>query len=152
MAGKLIGQVARDFGLNPRTLRYYERLRLLPVPMRSPSGYRVYDDETGKRLRFIANAKSLGLTLGEIRQIVTARSTGRLPCDSVRGILRSHVRRIDEQMAHLRALKSDLHSLLGRGRHTRSGNGGPGGQHDVCPLIESLTNGDGKRNSGGRRR
>lgn len=152
MAGKLIGKVAREAGLNPRTLRYYERLHILPAPRRSPNGYRIYDEETQKRLVFIAGAKSLGLTLGEIRQIIEARDAGRLPCDSVRELLSTHVRRIDGQIAHLRALKSDLRSTLGRDRHTARGKGGADGRHDVCPLIESVMNGKGKLNAGGGRR
>lgn len=48
--GKLIGQVAKDLGINPRTLRYYENLRLLPSPKRSSGGYRLYDLESERRL------------------------------------------------------------------------------------------------------
>lgn len=152
MAGRLIGKVARDAGLNPRTLRYYERLRLLPAPMRSPNGYRIYDEETQKQLVFITGAKSLGLTLREIRQIIAARGAGKLPCDSVREMLLTHVRRIDEQIAHLRALKSELRSTLGRDRRTSRGKGDADGRHDICPLIESVMNGNGKLNAGGGRR
>lgn len=141
MAGKLIGEVARDAGVNPRTLRYYERLRLLPAPRRSPNGYRVYGEETRKRLVFITNAKSLGLTLREIRQIIAARDAGSRPCDSVREMLSTHVRRIDEQMANLRALRLGLQSTLGRYRRAPSGRATAGGGHDVCPLIESMENG-----------
>jgi len=151
MSGRLIGEVAKDAGVNPRTLRYYERLRLLPAPKRSPNGYRLYGEETRKRLVFIANAKSLGLTLREIRQIIAARDAGGCPCDSVREMLSTHVRRIDEQIAHLRALKSDLRSVLGRYRDTSRVTGGADGRQDVCPLIDSL-DGNGRPNTGGGRR
>ncbi|MHB8732072.1 MAG: MerR family DNA-binding protein [bacterium] len=84
---------------------------------------------------FIANAKSLGLTLREIRQIIIARSDGRLPCESVRTMLSDHVRKIDQQVARLQALRSDLRSLLTsyRKRPKRSA-----ATRTVCPMIERL--------------
>lgn len=63
MAEMLIGELAVQLRLNPRTLRYYEALGLLPVPRRTMSGYRVYGEETVQRLAFITKAKNLGLTL-----------------------------------------------------------------------------------------
>lgn len=61
VAGKRIGEMARAFGLNPRTLRYYEGRRLLQPPRWSRGGYRLYGQEEERRLAFIAKAKSLGL-------------------------------------------------------------------------------------------
>lgn len=133
---KLIGEVAKEFGLRPGTLRYYETLHLVPTPKRSAGGYRLYDGESRQRLGFIANAKSLGLTLREIRQIITARSAGRLPCGSVRIMLADHVRQIDQQVARLRALKFDLRAILSSSR-TRS-HGGTDNQHSVCLMIETM--------------
>lgn len=76
MEGKLIGEIASEAGVRPGTLRYYEALRLLPVARRSRGGYRLYNEQAGRRLAFITNAKSLGLTLREIRQVI-AQSDGR---------------------------------------------------------------------------
>jgi len=153
MTGKLIGQAAREFGLNPRTLRYYEAMQLLPPPMRSGGGYRIYNEETVRRLGFIIKAKSLGLTLKEIRQIVMVGGTGRLPCNSVQRILREHGRRVDHQLAHLRTLKADLATVLARCRRTRTYDGGVTGPKTICPVIETL--GTGRQNTirnGGDRR
>ena len=61
-----IGQLANEVGLNPKTLRYYEQIGLLPAPQRSPSGYRLYTAADRERLDFIAKAKAIGLTLEEI--------------------------------------------------------------------------------------
>ncbi len=139
MTGKFIGEAAREFGLNPRTLRYYEALHLLPTPLRSGGGYRIYDKETARRLGFIIKAKSLGLTLKEIRQIVMGGSTGRLPCNSVQRILREHVRRVDHHMAQLRALRADLQTVLARCRRNLAYDGR---QKSICPVIETLDNGE----------
>jgi DNA-binding transcriptional MerR regulator len=134
MEGKLIGEVAREMGVRAGTLRYYETLRLLPAPQRSASGYRLYDGEARQWLVFIANAKSLGLTLREIRQIITVRGGGRLPCDSVRAMLSDHVREIDRHIVRLRMLKSELLAIVRSSdpQHRRGVIGSA-----VCPLIET---------------
>ena len=139
MEGKLIGEIARELGVRPGTLRYYETLRLLPTPRRSAGGYRLYDGDSQRRLAFIANAKSLGLTLREIRQIITARSGGRLPCDAVRMMLSDHVRKIDQHIARLQVLKSDLQTRL-KSYRTRP-DGRAVTRHAVCPMIETLPSG-----------
>lgn len=145
MTGKFIGAAAREFGLNPRTLRYYEAVHLLPPPTRSGGGYRIYDEEMVRRLGFIIKAKSLGLTLKEIRQIVMLGGSDRIPCDSVQEILREHVRRIDHQVAQLGTLKTDLQTALARCQRNLENDGGVTRQKTLCPVIETL--GNGKRNS-----
>ena len=138
MSGRLIGTLAREVGVNPRTLRFYEAKRLLPRPARTESGYRVYEDEAAERLTFIAKAKSLGLSLREIRQILVLRDTGRLPCDSVQQILTDHLRRIDEQMARLQGFKSDLQMMLATCRRSRRTGGRIATRKTICPAIETL--------------
>ena len=138
MSGKFIGTLARELGVNPRTLRFYEAERLLPRPARTESGYRVYEDEAAERLTFIAKAKSLGLSLREIRQILVLRDTGRLPCDSVQQILTDHLRRIDEQMARLQGFKSDLQMMLANCRRPRKTGGRIATRRTICPAIETL--------------
>jgi DNA-binding transcriptional MerR regulator len=136
MQGKLIGEIAKELGGHPGTLRYYESLSLLPSPpRRSAGGYRLYDAEIQQRLVFIATAKSLGLTLREIRQIITARNGGRLPCDSVRAMLKDHVGDIDQHIARLQALKSDLQAILSSYR--KRPDDCAASRRTVCPMIES---------------
>lgn len=147
MQGKLIGEIARELGVHPGTLRYYEALRILPTPRRSPGGYRLYDGEFQQRLVFIANAKSLGLTLREIRQIITARNGSGFPCDSVRALLSGHVRVIDRHIARLQALKSDLKDILSRSR--KRPDGSAAARYAVCPMIEWVPGGRRTLMSGG---
>ena len=147
MEGKLIGEIAKELGVRPGTVRYYETLRLLPTPRRSAGGYRLYDGESRQRLVFIANAKSLGLTLREIRQIVTVRQSGRLPCDAVRTMLADHVRGIDQQIARLQALKSDLQTIF-KSYRTRP-DSREAIRHAVCPMIETVSGGCRTRTNGG---
>jgi DNA-binding transcriptional MerR regulator len=63
-----IGDIAKRFGLNPRTIRYYETISILPKARRIESGYRVYDDKAIEMLEFILKAKTLGLKLEEIKR------------------------------------------------------------------------------------
>jgi DNA-binding transcriptional MerR regulator len=136
MDGKRIGEIAKELGVRPGTLRYYETLRLLPVPRRSAAGYRLYDGEARHRLVFIFNAKSLGLRLREIREIIALRNDGSCPCDAVRTMLSAHVREVDQHIARLQALKADLRVIL-RSSRTRSRHRELGG-HAVCPMIETV--------------
>ena len=152
MAEMFIGELAAQLGINPRTLRYYEALDLLPKPARTMSGYRLYSKETAQRLAFITKAKSLGLTLKEIGQILALRDRGQLPCSSVQQMLQEHVERIDRQIAQLRALKADLTALL-NGWHRAPKHDGKAGP--ICPRIETYSALQEKRNAtkkGGEKR
>jgi MerR family mercuric resistance operon transcriptional regulator len=68
--GLLIGDMAKQAGVNRETLRYYERVGLLSKPLRTRSGYRVYAPEAVVRVLFIKRAQALGFSLDEIRQII----------------------------------------------------------------------------------
>lgn len=135
MDGQRIGEVAKKLGVRPGTLRYYEALRILPAPHRSAGGYRLYDGETQQRLAFVAKAKSLGLTLREIRQFIAARDRDRLPCDTVRTMLSDHVKEIDQHIARLQLLRADVQAIL-RSFSARSCDRKANG-HAVCPMIET---------------
>ena len=146
MATKLIGELAAKLGLKPRTLRYYEARGVLPPAARTLSGYRVYGEDTVQRLAFVTKAKSLGLTLREIEQILATRDNGEPPCAAVQQLLREHVERIDRQIAQLRALKADLTALLDGWRPVpqRDIKATPG---VICPRIEAYSTPQGKRNA-----
>ncbi len=136
MAAMFIGTVAAQLGFTARTLRYYEQLGVLPPAARTLSGYRVYDEAAVQRLTFIAKARSLGLTLKEIRQILALRERGRLPCAAVQRLLRAHIARIDRQIAQLQALKADLTALLEGWRPERRPNS-QAVHGAICPRIEA---------------
>ena len=78
-----IGKLAKEVGVTIDTVRYYERLRLLTPTDRRPSGYRLYDGEALKRLRFIRNAQALGFTLHEIRELLNLRVSSIARCGDV---------------------------------------------------------------------
>lgn len=65
-----VGEVSRRLGLNPQTLYFYERIGLMPSPKRTTAGYRLYDRLDLERLSFITQAKALGLSLDEIKELL----------------------------------------------------------------------------------
>ena len=86
-ARRRIGELAAELGLNPKTIRYYEAIGLLPEPRRTPAGYRCYGVDDRERLRFIAQAKAIGLSLQEISEILAIRQAGNPPCRHVAAVL-----------------------------------------------------------------
>src|SRR5713101_4783234 len=93
-----IGQLAGRLGLNVRTLRYYESIGLLPAPSRTESGYWLYREADEDRLRFVLQAKRVGLSLEEIGRILELSRHGSA-CDFVRETVSRHIAEIDEQIA-----------------------------------------------------
>ncbi len=77
------GQLGKAGGVNIQTIRYYERLKLLAPTNRKPSGYRVYDSDALRRLRFIKNAQTLGFTLRDITELLNLRVSATAHCGDV---------------------------------------------------------------------
>lgn len=108
-----IGEVASQSRLPVKTIRYYEEIGLLaPITIRSDSGYRLFNREALNRLAFIKRAQSLGLSLSEIQEILEVHDSGQLPCGAVKQHLLHKVEAINEQIAALEILKSELLGLL----------------------------------------
>lgn len=119
-----IAEVADRSGFSPATLRYYEQLDLLPEPQRTAAGYRAYDESVLARLAFIARAKTLGCSLGEIAELMPSWEGGR--CAPVQARLRELVTaRISDtqaRVAELEAFTIDLRRIRADlGNHTPEG-------------------------------
>jgi DNA-binding transcriptional MerR regulator len=106
-----IGELAAQVGVNPKTVRYYESIGVLPEPDRTPSGYRDYDATYAGRLTFIRTAQRLGITLDEVKEILAFRERGEVPCAYVRGVLDAQVTSIDRRIAELEELRGQLVEL-----------------------------------------
>ena len=109
-----IGEVADIVGVNPKTIRYYEGIGLIPEPSRRPSGYRVYGAEDVARLAFIRRAQRFGLSLGEIREILDYREEGQRPCAFVLDAVRRQAAEVDKRIAELTQLRIELGDLIDR--------------------------------------
>jgi len=134
-----VTELANRSGATPHAVRYYTRIGLLR-PERDPgNGYRLYQHREVGWLRFIRQAKRLGYTLSEIREIMHDSDQGQSPCPRVREIL---LRRIDEnrrQLEELVALQTRMEQALEQWADMP--NGIPNG-HSVCHLIESFAEND----------
>ena len=133
-APRHIGALAAQLGLNPKTIRYYEQLGLLPPPTRTDSGYRLYDGRDETRLSFILQAKAIGLTLAEIRDILTVQAGGSPPCAYVLALLDQKVVEIDRRLAALTEVRAELVTLRREAAHTMHTRAT---QAEVCGIIEA---------------
>lgn len=127
-----IGEVAAHSGVPIKTIRYYEEIGVLPSPQRSPSGYREYEPVVIDRLRFVRASKSVGFTLGEIREIVAYGDRGEVPCAHVLDLLRRHREECAKRIAELQEVEQSLDALVERAAHLREEDCSP---ETVCHLI-----------------
>ena len=128
-----IGELADRLGVNPKTIRYYESIGLLPEPERTASGYRDYDEGAVDQLRFIRTAQRLGVTLDEVKEILGFRERGEAPCTYVRGVLDAQVSTIDRRIAELEELRGQLVELA-----AEADNLPPADVGVTCQIIEHV--------------
>src|SRR5258708_21224252 len=89
--GASVGELSRLTGVNIETIRYYEKIGVLPAPRRTESGHRVYGPKEKRILAFIRRGRELGFTLGEIRALIDLGEPGKASCAEVREIARHHL-------------------------------------------------------------
>ena len=106
-----VSTLARQVGVGPDTIRYYERVGLLPTPTRTPAGYRRYDDDIADRVRFIKGAQRLGLRLREIAELLQVRDRGGCPCGHTQALVEWRVAELDAELVRLAGLRADLARL-----------------------------------------
>src|SRR5262249_4860828 len=106
------GQVAAKAGVNVQTLRYYERRGLLKEPERRSSGYREYEPDAVRLVRFIKRAQELGFTLKEIEELLQFREDRRSSCAAVRAAAQAKIEDIERKVESLRAMKRALAVLV----------------------------------------
>lgn len=128
-----VGAAASKVGVSAKAIRLWESHGLLPPAERTPAGYRIFSDDDLGVLRFIRQAKALGLTLPEIKDILELQRGGAAPCDRVTELLDAHVREIDRTIADLRELRRTLTAARGAARDSKRR-----GEHAVvCHIIET---------------
>lgn len=128
-----IGELAAASGLTPDTLRYYERLQLLPRPPRTAGGFRVYGPAALERLRFISQARTLGLSLREIGALLSYADRGGFRrCRRVHDLLQQKMDVLDRRLAELQDLRRTLRRYLEACEQALSQD------RDECPVIARL--------------
>jgi MerR family transcriptional regulator, mercuric resistance operon regulatory protein len=126
----LIGGLSRRTGVNIETIRYYERIGMLPVPPRTEGGRRVYGPVQMQTLVFIKRGRELGFTLDQIRALLALGGSDKACCGDVREIAAKHLADIRAKIADLEKLERLLAMTIDRCE---------GGTAPECPVIEILT-------------
>jgi MerR family mercuric resistance operon transcriptional regulator len=127
--GLSIGRCSRLTGVNIETIRYYERIGIMPPPPRTIGGQRIYDQDDLKRLRFIRRARELGFSLDEVRALLGLTGRHTLTCAEVRNMAWAHVAGIRQKVKDLKKLQRILSDLAVQ-CHSR--------KVPECPLLDTL--------------
>lgn len=127
--GYPIGAMSRETGVNIETIRYYERIELMPKPDRTAGGNRQYTHDHLQRLAFIKRSRELGFSIEEIRAMLTMVEQDDVTCGEVHAMTMEHLKSVKEKIRHLRKLERAL-----------SGMAAECAKGDVpeCPIIETL--------------
>lgn len=123
-----IGEVATALDLSVDTLRYYEKIELIPRARRNGSGVRLYDDKDLSRLRFINRARKMGFTLEQIGQLLCFREDPRQAKPQVRALAHHKLTQIEQNLAELTTLRDELRLL------SNLCSGDP----DHCPILDKF--------------
>lgn len=124
-----IGALSGSTGVNVETIRYYERIGLLPPPPRSAGRHRLYGDAHRQRLVFIRRARELGFSLEEVRILLGLGAGHGMTCAAVRSLTQHHVAAIRDKVRDLKRLERTLSDLAARCR---------GDTVPDCPILDAL--------------
>ena len=128
-----IGEVARRAGVTAKAIRFYERAGVLPPPARGGNGYRLYGKDAVEMLAFVKRATGLGLTLAEVKDIITIRQGGRPPCTHVHRLLTEKALELDRKLRDLLEVRLRVRQSLSAWKRA------PLKRAAVCPHIEGQT-------------
>ena len=103
-----IGALGKLTGVNIETIRYYERIGLMPAPARTEGGHRSYEPEHAQRLRFIRRSRELGFGIDAIRRLIALSEPGVQACCEVRDMAQDHIASVDAKIADLERLRTVL--------------------------------------------
>ncbi len=123
------GALAHAAGCNLETVRYYERIGLMPEPRRGLNGYRRYADEDLRRLRFIRRARALGFGVEDVRNLLSLSEDAPRTCGQVHALTLEHLAQVRRKIADLEALAKVLGATAILCED---------GETPVCPVIEAL--------------
>ena len=129
-SGLSIGKLAALASVNLETVRYYERIALMPEPDRTEGGHRVYGADHRRRLTFIRRARELGFTIEEIRLLLELAAPHRRSCDEVSVLAERHLAEVRAKIADLTRLEAVLSDTVRRCQ--------PRATPPACPVLDML--------------
>ena len=124
-----IGALSKETGVHIETIRYYERIGIMPKPPRTEGGHRTYDEPQVKRLGFIARSRQLGFSLDEIRDLLSLVDGHKFTCAQVRTLTLNHAAEVTAKIRDLKKLEHVLQDMAEK----CSGRRVPD-----CPIIDVL--------------
>ncbi len=124
-----IGGLSRRTGCKVETIRYYERIKMMPEPLRTMGGHRVYRRDDVKRLTFIRRSRELGFTLQEVRGLLRLVDGGEYSCAEVKTLTLDHAAEVRRKVTDLRKLERVLKEMAAQC---------DGGEVPQCPIVEAL--------------
>src|SRR5215471_3445157 len=127
-----IGEIARKIGVQPESIRYYERIGLLPIAKRGTGGYRMFTREHLDRVELIKKMQALGFSLDQIRRMLELKFTHGHSCQHVRDGLRQKLEAIDRQIEDLRAFRNEVAQALKLCERSLEVHA----SEDYCPVLE----------------
>jgi DNA-binding transcriptional MerR regulator len=129
MMGMAIGGLARATGTKAETIRYYERIGLLPKPSRTAANYRSYGTAELARLSFVRRARALGFSIDQVSALLELADCRERSCEAVDTLAQQHLVAIDAKIADLTALRRELADLIGQCRK---------GSIAECRILDAL--------------
>lgn len=132
MRSLTIGKLAELAGVHLETIRYYERIGLMPEPGRTPGGYRSYGDGHVQRLSFIRRARELGFGIEKIKTLFALAEPGQVSCAEVRALTVAHLNDVRAKISDLRRLEKIL---------SQTADQCSGAKTPICPVLDMLQDG-----------
>ncbi len=134
MSGQFtISQLAKSAGIPTSTIRYYERVGLVEPEERSQGNYRLYSDESLKKLKFIRAAQATGFTLDDVKALLLDDSGGTPTCGNVRGLIEDRLTDTERRLTDLRHVRRVLKSALQQCEQQE--------KSDCCDVVAGLHRG-----------
>ncbi|MGQ9369260.1 MerR family transcriptional regulator [Azospirillum sp. ST 5-10] len=133
-SGLAIGALAKATGTKAETIRFYEKIGILPEPARTPGNYRTYTAEHVRRLSFVRRARELGFPLETVRALLDLADQPDRPCGEVDALVLGQLRAVERKIAALQRLREELDRLAHQCRR--------GGRIADCRIVEALSPGD----------
>lgn len=106
------GGLAKRTGCNPETIRYYEKIHVMPAPMRTEAGHRIYDGAAEQRLTLVLRLRDLGFSIEELREVLLLIDSDTITCGEVEKITLDHIKVIKAKIRDLRAVLKALQDLV----------------------------------------
>jgi MerR family mercuric resistance operon transcriptional regulator len=124
------GVLSKKTGVNSETIRYYEKINLIPTPARTTNGYRVYDDTHVKRLSFIKRCRELGFKLKEVTELLDLVDGDDYTCAEIRDQTISHLRDVENRILNLNKMRQTLKDMVSECE---------GGSVPSCAIVDALS-------------